>query len=160
MQSTDRILAPVFRRLDMMISRGVLRATSDKGGVQSMQLGLLEGEVADKVERIQTYGLSTVPPNDGDALVCFVSGNRDHGVVLAVNDRASRPKEQRVGEVCLYNDKSVSLSLTADGDLVVKAERHITIEAKEDITIKAKNITIEGEEKITLKAPEVEINPP
>src|ERR1700739_272294 len=99
--SSDRILAPLLRRLDMMISRGVLRATSDGEGVQTMQVGLLEDEVADSVERFQTYGLSSVPPNGGDALVCFVQGNRDHGVVLSVNDRGSRPRGLNAGEVIL-----------------------------------------------------------
>ena len=160
MQSADRILAPVFRRLDMMLSRGVLRGTTDDEGIQRMQLGLLEDETADRVERIQTYGLSAVPPEGGDALVAFIQGNRDHGVVLAVNDRASRPKDLKSGEVCLYSEHGVTLLLNEDGDLVIKTARHLTVEVEEDITVKAKKtITIEADEKITLKAPEVEINP-
>jgi phage baseplate assembly protein V len=155
--SADRILAPILHRIDMMISRGVLRATSDRGGVQTMQLGLLEGEVADDVERFQSYGVSSVPPNGGDALVAFISGNRDHGVVLAVNDRGSRPKDQKAGEVILYNDKDVRVALTTDGDLVIGTKRHITLECEEDITIKSKTMAIEVEETISIKAKALEI---
>jgi phage baseplate assembly protein V len=147
--SSDRILAPLLRRLDMMISRGVLRATSDGEGVQTMQIGLLEDEVADQVERFQTYGLSSVPPNGGDALVCFVQGNRDHGVVLSVNDRGSRPRGLNAGEVILYNDHNVSLRLTNEGKLLIDAE--------EEITIKAKKLTIAIEDEISIEAPTIKI---
>ena len=132
-----------MRRLDMMLSRGVLRATTDDESIQRMQLGLLDEETADRVERIQTYGLSSVPPPGGDALVAFIQGNRDHGVVLAVNDRGSRPKGLKGGEVCLYNDQAVTVCLTADGDLVIRAKRNITLETDEEITIKAQKLTIE-----------------
>ncbi len=155
--SSDRILAPLLRRLDMMISRGVLRATSDGEGVQTMQVGLLEDEVADSVERFQTYGLSSVPPNGGDALVCFVQGNRDHGVVLSVNDRGSRPRSLKGGEVILYNNQDVTVLLNADGDLVARAKRNITVETEEEITITAKKLTITIEDEIAIEAPTIRI---
>ena len=49
MQSADRILAPIMRRLDRMVARGVLRGTADENGIHTMQLGLREDEVADQV---------------------------------------------------------------------------------------------------------------
>jgi phage baseplate assembly protein V len=160
MQSGDRLLAPVFRRLDMMISRGVLRATADENGVQTMQLGLLEDEVADEVERIQSYGLSAVPPNGGDALVAFISGNRDHGMVLAVNDRTSRPREQKPGEVTLYNDKKASIKLDEDGNMVITVgedDGKMTIKVNDEITIEAKKLTIKIEDEITIECPTIKI---
>jgi phage baseplate assembly protein V len=160
MQSGDRLLAPVFRRLDMMVSRGVLRATSDANGVQTMQVGLLEDEVADEVERIQSYGISAVPPNGGDALVAFISGNRDHGVVLAVNDRSSRPREQKPGEVMLYNDKKASIKLSEDGHIVIGVDQDdgkLTIKVNDEITIEAKKLTIKIEEEISIECPSIKI---
>lgn len=152
--SEDRRLAPFIRRLNMMISRGALEGTSDDGDIQTMQVALLADETADDVERIQTYGLSTNPPAGGDALVAFVGGNRDHGVVLAVNDRGSRPKGLKSGEVVLYNDQDVRVSLTTDGDLKIATKRHVEIEATEEITIKAKTMAIEVEEALTIIAPD------
>jgi phage baseplate assembly protein V len=147
----DRLIAPLVARLNMMIARGVLRGTSDANGIQTMQVSLMAGEVADSVERFQSYGVSAVPPPGGDALVAFVGGNRDHGVVVAVNDRTSRPKSLRGGEVELYNDQNVSVLLTGDGDLKIRARR-IEIVADETIEMTAG-------ESITLKAPAVDINP-
>jgi phage baseplate assembly protein V len=152
--SEDRRLAPFIRRINMMISRGALEGTADDGDIQTMQVALLADETADDVERIQTYGLSTNPPNGGDALVAFVGGNRDHGVVLAVNDRGSRPKGLKSGEVVLYNDQDVRVSLTTDGDLKIATRRHVEIEATEEITIKAKTMAIEVEEAVTIIAPD------
>jgi phage baseplate assembly protein V len=132
MSQLDRQLAPIIRRINMALARGELLAVADGGGVQTMQVGLLHGETADGVERFQSYGVSSVPPAGGDALVAFLGGNRDHGVVVAVNDRGSRPTGLASGEVVLYNDQNVSLRLTAEGDLVIRARR-VIIEAEESI---------------------------
>jgi phage baseplate assembly protein V len=160
MQSGDRLLAPVFRRLDMMFSRGVLRATVDENGVQTMQVGLLEDEVADEVERVQSYGLSAVPPNGGDAVVAFISGNRDHGMVLAVNDRESRPREQKGGEVTVYNNKKASIKLDEDGNIVITVgqdDGKMTIKVDDEISIEAKKLTIKIEDEITIECPTIKI---
>jgi phage baseplate assembly protein V len=147
----NRELAAIMNRLNMMLARGVLVATTDTEGIQTMQMALLEGELADDVERFQSYGISAVPPAGGDALIAFIAGNRDHAVCLAVNDRTSRPKGQKDGEVMLYNDKECFVSLTTEGDVVVKGARNLTIEGVETVEIKAG-------QRITLTAPAVEIN--
>lgn len=148
----NRQFAQLANRLNMMLARGVLVATTDEGGIQTMQMALLEGELADDVERFQNYGVSAVPPPGGDALIAFVSGNRDHGVCLAVNDRASRPTSLKPGEVVLYNDKDCFVSLNTDGDVEIEGARNIKIKGGEVVEI-------EAGQRITLKAPNVEINP-
>lgn len=149
----NRDLAQLRHRLDMMLTRGVLVATADDGGIQTMQMALLEGELADEVERFQSYGISAVPPPGGDALVAFIAGNRDHGVCVAVNDRASRPKGLRPGEVVIYNDKECFVSLSAEGDVIVRGARNLTVEGVENIEIKAgENIAINAGPNIVLTA--------
>ena len=153
MSADDRRAAQLIRRLDMMLARGVLRATVDSGGIQTMQVGLLAGEVADRVERFQSYGLSSVPPAGGDVLVAFVQGNRDHGVVLAVNDRGSRPRGRSLGETELYNDQNVSILLDREGDLRIRARR-IIIEADETIEVTAgERIVLNAGQQIDFNAP-------
>jgi phage baseplate assembly protein V len=154
-QNSDRLLAPVLRRLDNMTARGTLKTTVDDQGIQKMQLGVLEGEIVDQVERIQSYGLSSVPPDGGDAVVMFLQGNRDHGMVIAVNDRQSRPKGLKTGEVVLYNNHDVLVTLTADGHLQLKSPEDFTLESKngsiklgDALTIEAPNITLKGNVRI------------
>ena len=103
-------VAPILRRLDMMVARGYLIAVDDADGMQTMQVGVLDGEVLDQVERFQTYGISAVPPpGDNTAvLIVDVQGNRDQPVAVALNDSGSRPKGVGPGEVVIYNDQNVS----------------------------------------------------
>ena len=131
----DQRLAPVWRRLNMMFARGTLNSVTDTGGIQTMQVGLLADETADAVERLQTYGLSSVPPAGSEVVVAFLGGYREHPHVVAVNDRGPRPKGLRGGETCLYNDQDVTVLLTADGDLAVDARRDITVKSERDITL-------------------------
>jgi len=153
----DRRLAQLIRRLDMTLARGELLATVDSGGIQTMQVGLLAGEVADRVERFQSYGLSAVPPPGGDVLVAFVQGNRDHCVVVAVNDRGSRPRSRALGETELYNDQNVSILLDREGDLRIRARR-IIIEADETIEVTAgERIALSAGQEIALDAPLVTV---
>ena len=157
MSVEDRRLAQLIRRLDMTLARGELLATVDSGGIQTMQVGLLAGEVADRVERFQSYGLSAVPPPGGDVLVAFVQGNRDHGVVVAVNDRGSRPRSRALGETELYNDQNVSILLDREGDLRIRARR-IIIEADETIEVTAgERIALSAGQEIALDAPLVTV---
>jgi phage baseplate assembly protein V len=134
----------IMRRLDMMTARGVLRAVIDDGGIQLLQAGVLHGETIDGIERFQSYGVSSVPPPGGDVAVIFLQGNRDQPVAVAVNDRASRPKGLKGGEVVLYNDKQCTVLLDADGKIAVTAE--------EDISVKGKNVTVEATETVTVTA--------
>ena len=147
-------LRSLRRRVDMMLSRGFLRGTVDSGGVQRMQVGALEGETLDNVERFQTFGLSTVPPPGGDVLLGCVAGNRDHPIVIAVNDRSSRPKGLRDGESVLYNSFQCFVSLSAEGDVIVRGARNVSIEGVEAVTIRAgEAIQIASGTSITLAAP-------
>jgi len=140
----NRDLAQLRQRIDMMLARGALVATNDTGGIQVHQVALLEGELADDVERFQSYGLSAVPPAGGDTLVAFLAGNRDHGVCVAINDRASRPKNLKLGEVVLYNDQHCTVLLDADGK--------ITVTAEEDISVKGRNVYVEAIEGVVVTA--------
>jgi phage baseplate assembly protein V len=159
MSALDRELAPLIRRLGMMLARGELTAVNDAGGIQQMQVGLLAGETADAVERFQNYGLSSSPPAGGDALVCFLGGNRDHGVVVAVNDRGSRPTGLASGEVVLYNNQNVSLRLTAEGDLIIKARR-VIIEAEQSIEASATtDATITAAGAVNLRGADITAEP-
>ena len=154
----DRRLAQLIRRLDMMLVRGVLLGTSDAAGIQTMQVGLLEGEVTDGVERFQTYGISAVPPPGGDVLVGCVQGNRDQPMVLAVNDRGSRPRGLNLGETCLYNDQDCFVRLTSDGDVIITGARHVSIEAAETVTINAQqDVSITSPTRVVVNAQELRV---
>lgn len=120
----DKLVAPLRRRVRLMISRAVLAAVNDAGGIQLVQVKLLDGEVCDGVERLQNYGFTSVPKAGAEGLMACVSGDRDHGIIVAMDDRRYRLKGLAAGEVALYDDLGHKVHLTRSG-IVVDGGGHI-----------------------------------
>ncbi|MCA3312968.1 MAG: phage baseplate assembly protein V [Roseomonas sp.] len=137
-----RFIAPLQRRVMLAIGRGTLGPVNDADGLQRSQVKLLAGEVRDNVERMQQYGISAVPLAGADVLVVCVGGNRDHPVIIGVDDRRHRPTGLQPGDVCIYSYQS-------GHRIILKADRKIEIEGDE--------ITVKADTKITLEAPVVEM---
>ncbi len=137
-------LRGLTQRVMMMFSRGVLRAVNDAGGRQQLQVELLKGELRDGVERMQNYGMSSHPLG-GDVAVAFLGGNREKGIVLAVDDRRYRVT-LKAGEVALYDDLGNKVELLRDM-VKVTAVQHLEAVAP-TMKIMA-DVTIEGDVNIT-----------
>lgn len=100
-----RILAPIKRKLFLLVGRSILAAINDSEKTQKLQLKLLADEIATDVERFENYGLSSYPWEDAEALATFINGNRDHGIVIVVHDRRYRPDYLTQGEVVVFTDE-------------------------------------------------------
>jgi phage baseplate assembly protein V len=137
-----RFIAPLQRRVMLAIGRGTLGPVDDGSGLQRSQVKLLAGETRDNVERIQQYGISAVPLPGAAVLVVCVGGNRDHPVIIGVDDQRHRPTGMQPGDVCIY-------SYQTGHKITLKADRKIEIECDE--------ISIKADTKITLEAPLVEV---
>ncbi|WP_431477838.1 phage baseplate assembly protein domain-containing protein [Massilia eburnea] len=57
-------------------------------------------------------GFTSVPKPGAEGVVVFVGGNRDHGLVIAVEDRRFRLKGLASGEVAIYDDQGQKVHLT------------------------------------------------
>lgn len=135
----NKLMDPLRRRVRLMISRAVLSALSDGAGIQLVQVKLLEGEVRDGVERFQNYGFTSVPLAGAEGVMACVSGNRDHGIVIAMDDRRYRIKALASGEVAVYTnmDKQAHkhrIIFKNDGSIEVLA-KNITVKATETTRI-------------------------
>ena len=125
----DKLSAPLRRRVRLMVSRAVLAApVNDAGGIQVVQVKLLEGEVRDGVERMQNYGFTGVPLAGAEGVMVCVGGDRDHGIVIAMDDRRYRIKGMQPGEVALYDDLGQKVHLTRTG-VVIQTPLKCRIEA-------------------------------
>jgi phage baseplate assembly protein V len=159
-----RMLEPIKRRVLMSIGRAVVRAVSDDLGRQLHQIELLKGELRDQVERMQDYGFTSVPHPGADAAVVFVAGNREHGIIVAVDDRRYRLTGLAAGEVALYDDlgqrvhlsrtgivvdTTLDLSATVGGDLDAGVGGSVTVTAVGNVTITAPTVTIDGDLAVT-----------
>lgn len=138
-------LAPTIRRVNLMISRGVIRRVNDYDkGTQELQVSMLgdptEGdeEVAEEVEHLQPFGVSFVPPANAEVAVLSVGGNRDHVVALGASSREHRPRRVerifdgegipinldhvRAGEGGLYTLTGWKIFLDSEGNVFIGAD--------------------------------------
>ncbi|MGE4292397.1 MAG: phage baseplate assembly protein V [Desulfovibrio sp.] len=134
-----KLLAPIQRRVMLMVGRAVVRAVADTPAMQELQVELLAGELRERVERFQQYGFSSHPHPGAEAACVFVGGNRDHGLILAVDDRRYRIKGLAQGEVAIYTDEDQSegghrLVLRRGGVVDVHC-RHLNLHARESRTL-------------------------
>ncbi|HEV7284793.1 MAG TPA: phage baseplate assembly protein V [Kaistia sp.] len=122
---TGQCVRDAVQRVRLMVARAVVGATSDASMMQTMQVHLCTGEVKDGVERLQQYGFTSVPHRGAEGVCLFVGGNRDHGVLIAVDDRRYRLKGLADGEVALYTDEDQG----GGHRIVLRRDRKIEISA-------------------------------
>jgi phage baseplate assembly protein V len=143
-------MSDTHERVMNMIARGRLAAADDGEGMQFAQVSLLAGEAKARVERMQQYGFSSVPPVGSEALAVFVGGGRDHGVVVAIDNRASRIRGQATGEVSMYSDEGDYMVLKRGNTIELGTDRlvllcdvEVVVEAPR-VIIRAPEVIIEG----------------
>ena len=109
-RNVEKLTRPLRNRVAVMVSRAVLQLVDDSLRLQGVQVVGFAGETLDQVERFQQYGFTAVPhgPDDAgaaEAIVLALGGQRQHPVVIAVDDRRYRLKGLEDGEVALYTDE-------------------------------------------------------
>jgi phage baseplate assembly protein V len=142
MNDARRAIGRLQQRVMLMVGRATLKQTNDGTKMQAAQLGVLDGETRDNVERFQNYGFTSHPHAGAEAAVVFAGGNRDHGLVLAVDDRRYRVKGLSQGEVAIYTD---------EGDKIVLKRGKV-------VEITTDTLRVNAATKIELNAPTIELN--
>jgi len=110
-----KILEPHARNLRLMIGRVVVDIVDDTLGIQTIQASALAGEVIDH-ERFQNFGFTSNPVSQSaEGIAVYVGGNREHGVIIALDDRKFRLKGLTPGQVAMYDLAGTKVLLKADG---------------------------------------------
>ena len=152
-----RFLAPMRRKVQLMIGRAVIAAVDDSAQVQSMQVSMLADETHDQLERFMEYGFTSVPYPGAEAVVALVGGVRIHGIIIGVDDRRYRLVGLAAGEVAIYDDQGQKIHLTRDG-IVLHSDKGVKIEAPgADVAITCDNFTVSASAKIKLAGDDIEI---
>lgn len=147
MRAMNKMLEPLRRRLATLVNRAVLQAVSDAGGLQELQVQALADEVMDRLERLQNYGMTSVPLPGAECVVLSVGGSRSNAVIIVVDDRRYRLQGLEGGEVALYTLDDQE----APGHRIV-LKRGGVIEARGRV------VDLRGEELLRLSGGEVEIH--
>lgn len=113
-----KMLGPIQRRVQLMVSRAVLTLIDDETTLQTVQAKLLGDEVLAGLEHFQQYGFTSVPLAGAEAVALSVGGNRSHTVVINVDDRRYRLTGLADGEVALYDDRGQRVHLTRTGAVI------------------------------------------
>lgn len=122
---TESMLKKVADRVKLAVGKALLKAVKDDGQIQLVKITGLADETQEDVERVQPYGLTTNPPLDSEAVVVYMNGNRDHGVVIVTDSGEYRIKNLVSGEVAVYSQFGQIILLAADGTIKVTASETI-----------------------------------
>lgn len=164
-----RFVAPLQRRISMLVARAIVDAADDAALLQLMQVKLLSGEVRGRVERFQNYGFTGVPHPGGkaEAVALSMAGNRDHLVVVALDDRRYRLKNLAPGEVGVYAHDGTQLStliFKTGGILEIRcvqldlvASGGIGIQGAGAVAISGDQVTIAGGTRVDIDGPTVDL---
>ena len=136
-----KIIEPTVRKARLMVGRAVVQMVNDAAKMQALQVTLLAGETRAGVERFQEYGFTSNPQPGAEACMVCVGGNRDHGIVIAVDDRRYRLTGLQSGEVAIYTD---------EGDKVVLKRGHL-------IEIDTQTLTINASAKVQINSPLLQV---
>ena len=140
MQAVQRILAPIKRRLQLILSRGVGHLSNADTELQELQIELLSGEVLDGVEHMEPYGYTSNPHPGHEVVAASLAGKRSHTVCLVAADRRYRLKGLKNGEVALYTD---------EGDTVILKRGRV-------IEFNTQTLLIKASTKVRFETPLVE----
>lgn len=120
---------PILNRLANLISRVVLSRVDDSKKMQTVQLTVLDGETRESVERVQNYGFTSVPKPGAEGVAVFVGGYRDHGLVVAMDDRRYRLTGLQAGEVAVYTDQGDKVVIERGGTIRITASTKVVVAA-------------------------------
>lgn len=141
-RTVKRIMADVERRTLLSVGRGVFSRLTRTEGMHQAQIEGLAGEVIE-TDRPQPFGFKTIPVG-GDAIFVCVGGNRDHALVIMIDDR-SCPVALSGGETCIYNANGDYVHLKADGAIEVSAAQTITLKAAQKVRIESPILEVTGQ---------------
>lgn len=132
----NRILEPIRTRIRSIVNRAIASLIDDTTAMQIVQLRLMKDETKSNVERVQNYGFSSVPLEGSETVVLFVNGNKDHGLVIAIDDSRYRVKNGAPGQVTVYDNDGNFVKLTeAEGIEINAPNEKVVIKASGDIDI-------------------------
>jgi phage baseplate assembly protein V len=124
-------------------TRVVLQSVDDASKMQTNKAIGLEGELVEGIERFQNYGFSSSPLPGTEIIAVPVGGDRSHLVAVGCDDRNSRLKDVKPGEVAMYSHNGDYIRLNSDNKLEAKTKESV-IDSTVKSEFKSPQIAIKG----------------
>lgn len=142
------MIAPLKRRVSLMITRAVIKSVNDAGGIQALQISLYKDEIRDQFERFQNYGFTSNPKPGAEACSVFFGGDRGNGIVVAIEDRRYRLRGLESGEVAIYTDEGDKIVLKRNNTIEIDTHT-LNVNATTKVNITSPEVDISGDLKVT-----------
>ena len=148
LRAIAKMLAPLERRLNVMVTRAVVTMVDDTQRTQNLQVTVFANgvatEVYDGVEHFQPVGFTSVPLVGAEAMLGAVCGNADHRIAAVVHDKRSRPRKLKQGETMIYSPLTGDrIWLHADGTMTIQASGKVKLIAPAGVEIDG-NLVVRG----------------
>ncbi len=121
-----KLIRPLHNRVMNMIARALIEKIDPSTEIQLARVDLGNGEIRDGLEVIEHYGFTSVPENGDEAVIVFLGGNRDDGLVIATSAGSSRPRGD-AGDTIVYNKTGSTITLKANGDVEINSVGKVDI---------------------------------
>ncbi len=128
----------LLRRIKLLFGVGTVRKVEQ----DTIVVDFTEGELEKSIEFAQGYGLQVTPLADAKAVAIFNSGDRAQGIVIKVVDRRFTPRQQKPGEVSIYDYLGQFVALSSDG-IEINSIKGIKFTSVEGVTFN-QTITSDG----------------
>lgn len=144
MVGLQRVMAPLTRRLRLMVGRCLLVAVNDNLQRQNVQVRLLSGEVADEVEHYQQAGFTSVPLPGAVGLFLASGGKRSGLAALLLENKEKRLKGLKPGDAAVYHiGEGHHLVLKENGVALLVCKR-FEVQASEQVDFQTPLATFSG----------------
>lgn len=137
-----------LKKLQNAITRATVKLVNSATKTQSLQIGLLAGELKGGIEHLEPYGFTSHPHVGAEGVAVFFGGDRSNGVVIVAADKRYRLLNLADGEVALYDDQGQQIVLKRSG-IVVKTPKTLTAECGGDVSVTAPNVNITANLSVT-----------
>ena len=122
----NQVLEPLRIRVFSLIARGIIEAVNDSGGLQRIKMSGQAGEDRDGFERFQNFGFTSNPHPGAEGVVLFPNGNREHGLVIVIDDKRLRLKDLPTGGAAIYSTSKdeikTLIKVLPDGNIEIGKE--------------------------------------
>lgn len=116
-QELQQISEMITNRIRNMFARGEVKKVT-KGKTTTLKVEFLNGEVFDGIEMPNQFGHQFHPPIGSEVVALFVGGNRDHGSVLSVFNKAKTNQDTlEEGESSIYDATGSQILVKKDGSI-------------------------------------------
>lgn len=144
MRAFQTALAPLRRRVLLMVRLGVLRLVRSSLATQELQVTAFDGEAFDRVKHLLPYGLNIHPHPGSEVLLVFAGGNTSTPVAIAVGGRDHRATDLAEGEVEIYDDQGQRIVLRRGG-VTVETPFKVTVTAPEKVRFETSLLECTGD---------------